>query len=77
MDCRSFKKKHLAYLDDTLVPGGGDAGTFVRVKSALNQDASIRRSLLVVQIHLFASAGFASSGHRLVVGGRDLYSDIS
>ena len=81
MDCRSFKKKHLAYLDDTL-PGFQVAAMQEHLRACglcAQQDASVRRSLLVVRnlppIRL--SAGFSDRlRQRLVVeGSSDPYSE--
>jgi Putative zinc-finger len=74
MDCRSFKKKHLAYLDDTL-PGFEVAAMQEHLRGCTicaQQDASVRRSLLVVRNlpPIRPSAGFADRlRHRLVMEG--------
>jgi anti-sigma factor RsiW len=51
MDCRSFKKKHLAFLDDTL-PGTETSAMKEHMHACsrcAEQDAAIRRSLLLVR----------------------------
>jgi putative zinc finger protein len=51
MDCRNFRKQHLAFLDDTL-PGIETAAMHKHVQSCsacARQDAMIRRSLLLVR----------------------------
>jgi hypothetical protein len=51
MDCRSFRKRHLAYLDDTL-PGVEMAGMqqhILRCDRCARHDASVRRSLLLLR----------------------------
>jgi len=51
MDCRSFKKKHLAFLDDTL-PGLETTVMHEHLRacsSCARQDASVRRSLLLLR----------------------------
>lgn len=68
MDCRSFRRKHLAYLDDTL------SGVETReMREHLNtcgecsrQDASVRRALLVVR-NLPAITPSPDFGRRLKV----------
>ena len=74
MDCRSFKKKHLAYLDDTL-PGFEVAAIQEHLRACsvcARQDASVRRSLLVVRNlpPIRPSEGFSDRlRHRLVLEG--------
>lgn len=51
MDCRSFRKKHMPYLDDTL-PGVEMAEIQRHLRSCVvcsRQDASVRRSLLLLR----------------------------
>jgi anti-sigma factor RsiW len=73
MDCRSFKKKHLAYVDDTL-PGFELAAMQAHLRACsacAQQDASVRRSLLVLRNlpPIQPSAGFSDRlRDRLAVG---------
>jgi hypothetical protein len=74
MDCRSFKRKHLGYLDDTL-PGFEVAAMQKHLRECTvcaQQDASVRRSLLVVRNlpPIRPSEGFSDRlKHRLVMEG--------
>ncbi len=51
MDCRSFRRKHLAYLDDTLsgVETKGMRKHLGACEACAQHDASVRRALLVVR----------------------------
>lgn len=51
MDCRSFRKKHLAYLDDTMpaVEMAAMRHHLVACEDCARHDTAIRRSLLVVR----------------------------